>query len=169
MDRKKILSFNDKSILEIAQAYGVDYRKIGNKYRGNCIFHNDMNTPNLFLYPENDSFFCFACGAGGDKIKFISLVERVAYGVIKTIWRQTIPLEKQVNEILDSKTENYLDKFAILLAKFFYSHKDKLDLTFLTKYDKIIESYAELSYETYSALLTDMVVEAENYLNRRRN
>lgn len=36
-----------------------------------CPFHDDKHKGNFFIYPDTNSFHCFACGTGGDVIKFV--------------------------------------------------------------------------------------------------
>ncbi len=39
-----------------------------------CPFHRDKR-PSLKIYPRTNSFYCFGCGAGGDVIRFVQLME----------------------------------------------------------------------------------------------
>lgn len=43
-----------------------------------CPFHNEK-TPSFTIYPENQSFYCFGCGAGGDVITFVRRAENLEY------------------------------------------------------------------------------------------
>lgn len=36
-------------------------------------------SPSFNVYPENNSFYCFGCGAGGDVITFIRKIENLDY------------------------------------------------------------------------------------------
>ena len=45
---------------------------------GLCPFHNEKS-PSFNVYPENNSFYCFGCGAGGDVITFIRKIENLDY------------------------------------------------------------------------------------------
>lgn len=56
----------------------VPLKKRGNNLIGLCPFHNEK-TPSFTLYPENGSFYCFGCGAGGDVITFIMKAENLDY------------------------------------------------------------------------------------------
>lgn len=49
----------------------VVLRPVGNHLVGLCPFHSDQHKPNLNVFPETESFFCFACGAGGDVFSFV--------------------------------------------------------------------------------------------------
>ncbi len=65
---------NSSDIVGLVRSYGIDLKKVGNLYWGLCPFHPDRH-PSFTVYPETDSFFCFGCGKGGDKIEFIKLME----------------------------------------------------------------------------------------------
>ncbi|MDD6174784.1 MAG: DNA primase [Firmicutes bacterium] len=56
----------------------VKLRRTGRNLVGLCPFHGEK-TPSFVLYPENDSFYCFGCGAGGDTITFIRKIENLDY------------------------------------------------------------------------------------------
>lgn len=43
-----------------------------------CPFHSEK-TPSCHIYSDTQSFYCFGCGAGGDVITFIRLIERLDY------------------------------------------------------------------------------------------
>ncbi len=56
----------------------VNLRRSGRNLTGLCPFHNEK-TPSFMIYPENNSFYCFGCGAGGDAITFIRRIENLDY------------------------------------------------------------------------------------------
>lgn len=56
----------------------VNLRRSGRNMVGLCPFHNEK-TPSFMIYPENNSFYCFGCGAGGDAITFIRRIENLDY------------------------------------------------------------------------------------------
>lgn len=64
-------------IEEIVAPY-VNLRRRGRTYTGLCPFHNEK-TPSFTVYPENQSFYCFGCGAGGDAITFVRRMENLDY------------------------------------------------------------------------------------------
>ena len=43
----------------------LEVKPMGDLYRAFCVFHDDRNTPNLTIYPETKSFYCFSCGKVG--------------------------------------------------------------------------------------------------------
>jgi DNA primase len=64
-------------IAEVAAPY-VNLKHSGRNRVGLCPFHSEK-TPSFNVYPENGSFYCFGCGAGGDVITFIRRIENLDY------------------------------------------------------------------------------------------
>ncbi|MCO7136650.1 DNA primase [[Clostridium] leptum] len=56
----------------------VNLKRRGRNLVGLCPFHSEK-TPSFTLYPENNSFYCFGCGAAGDAITFIRRIENLDY------------------------------------------------------------------------------------------
>lgn len=76
-------------IIEVVEKY-VTLKKVGDKYRGLCPFH-DEKTPSFFVVKTTqDSYFkCFGCGKGGDAINFIQEKENVNFlGAIELLAQQ---------------------------------------------------------------------------------
>ncbi len=65
-------------IEEVAARCGVDLRSAGRRLVGSCPFHRD-GRPSLVVYPANQSYFCFGCGAGGDVIDFVARLHGVGF------------------------------------------------------------------------------------------
>ncbi|MBR6790386.1 MAG: DNA primase, partial [Oscillospiraceae bacterium] len=53
-------------------------RRQGRTSKCLCPFHSEK-TPSMVVYHENQSFYCFGCGAGGDVISFIMRIENLSY------------------------------------------------------------------------------------------
>lgn len=53
-------------------------RRQGRTSKCLCPFHSEK-TPSMVIYHENQSFYCFGCGAGGDVISFIMRIENLGY------------------------------------------------------------------------------------------
>ena len=64
-------------IEQIVSRY-VNLRKNGHTCKGLCPFHNEKS-PSFTVYSENQNFYCFGCGAGGDVITFIRKIENLDY------------------------------------------------------------------------------------------
>lgn len=56
----------------------VRLRARGRTRVGLCPFHGEK-TPSFTVYTENNSFYCFGCGAGGDVITFVRRIENLDY------------------------------------------------------------------------------------------
>lgn len=62
---------------DVAAPY-VDLKRSGRTLAGLCPFHGEK-TPSFHVYPEDNHFYCFGCGAGGDVISFIMRIENLDY------------------------------------------------------------------------------------------
>ena len=65
------------NIADVVSSY-VSLKRRGRNMVGLCPFHNEK-TPSFNIYPDNGSFFCFGCEAGGDVITFIRRIENLDY------------------------------------------------------------------------------------------
>ena len=66
---------------EVVERYGVALGRGGGRPLGRCPFHRDRE-PSLALYlddPADEHFHCFGCGAHGDVIRFVELIERLPF------------------------------------------------------------------------------------------
>jgi DNA primase len=57
----------------------VALRRVGNRYLGRCPFHQEK-TPSFQLDAENQLFYCFGCGAGGDVLSFVMKHQGLSFG-----------------------------------------------------------------------------------------
>lgn len=56
----------------------VDLRKTGRTLTGLCPFHSEK-TPSFVVFPENNSYHCFGCGAHGDIFTFVMRSENLEF------------------------------------------------------------------------------------------
>jgi len=56
----------------------VNLKKRGREMVGLCPFHDD-HRPSLNVNPDKQIFKCFACGAGGDVLKFVQMRENLTF------------------------------------------------------------------------------------------
>jgi DNA primase len=56
----------------------VSLKRKGREMLGLCPFHED-HTPSMNVSPTKQIFKCFACGAGGDVIKFVQMRENLTF------------------------------------------------------------------------------------------
>ncbi|HLP39960.1 MAG TPA: DNA primase, partial [Fibrobacteria bacterium] len=69
-----------KENADIVQVIGqyVPLRRAGGRYLGLCPFHHDRS-PSLNVTPQMGIYKCFACGAGGDVLKFVQEYEKLDF------------------------------------------------------------------------------------------
>ena len=65
------------SIEDVVAAY-VTLKRAGSNMVGLCPFHSEK-TPSFTVFPGENNFYCFGCGAGGDVISFVMRTENVDY------------------------------------------------------------------------------------------
>lgn len=53
---------------------GVELKRHGRLFKTNCPMHEDK-TPSLFVYQEDNSFYCFSCAKGGDAIALVQAIK----------------------------------------------------------------------------------------------
>ncbi|MBI9018816.1 MAG: DNA primase [Phycisphaerae bacterium] len=113
-------------IVELIGGY-VALKPAGREFLALCPFHDDSR-PSMHVSPVKQIFKCFACGAGGDVIKFIMLRERMTFpeAVKLLAERANIQLpERRKDGPINSQgpqTEldrNYLEKLNRWAARFF--------------------------------------------------
>src|SRR5579863_7400181 len=68
---------NSADIVNIVSEY-VSLKGSGNTFKGLCPFHSEK-TPSFIVHRDKQFFHCFGCHAGGDVIKFVTLIENVAF------------------------------------------------------------------------------------------
>ncbi len=102
-----------KSRNDIAEIIGeyVNLQQKGRNLMGLCPFHSER-TPSFCVYPSNGSFYCFGCGAGGDVITFLRLMEH--YDYIETVQK----LEERAGmDFYISEEDNKLHNKKLLIYK----------------------------------------------------
>ena len=76
--REIVEAIKDRSdIVDLIGTY-VSLKRAGSNYGGLCPFHSEK-TPSFTVFPDNQSFFCFGCEAGGDAFSIIMRVENLDY------------------------------------------------------------------------------------------
>lgn len=87
-------------IVSVMTSY-VNVKRTGRDYVCACPFHSEK-TPSCHIYTESQSFYCFGCGAGGDVITFIRLIERLDYVESVKFLAQRAGLSMPEDEVSDS-------------------------------------------------------------------
>lgn len=108
-------------ISEVVSSY-VNLKRSGRNLVGLCPFHNEK-TPSFNIYPENGSFYCFGCGAGGDVITFIRRIENLDYIEAVQFLAQRAGITVPENNVDDgmAKLRNRILEVNRETARFFYS------------------------------------------------
>ncbi|NLC27456.1 MAG: DNA primase [Campylobacteraceae bacterium] len=78
IDEQSIQSLKQRlDVVDVVGHY-LELKKSGSAYKCLCPFHNDTS-PSLHVSPPKQIYHCFACGAGGDAIKFVMEYEKLTY------------------------------------------------------------------------------------------
>lgn len=91
--------------------------KKGNHYEGKCPWHEDKH-PSLWVYPHNQSFYCYSCGAKWDVIDFIARFYEVDFKKAMEILGGEISMDAprriiQTPEIIHADAELAFSKYNI--------------------------------------------------------
>ncbi len=89
-------------IVSIVDHY-VELKRSSRGYVCSCPFHSEK-TPSCHIYADTQSFYCFGCGAGGDVITFIRLIERLEYVESVKFLAQQAGLSMPEDEFSDNGT-----------------------------------------------------------------
>ena len=101
-------------IVDVVSEY-MSLDKRGKEYVGLCPFHTD-HKPSMYVSPVKQIFKCFACGAGGDVLKFVQMKENLTFvqAVERLAQRAGIALpafkSKQDGDVQSSLSPNVLAK-----------------------------------------------------------
>ena len=97
---------NDISLVRLAEAYGVKFKKHGKDYIGCCPFHDDK-TPSLVISPKTNLWNCLgACGIGGSTIDWVMKTQGVSF-------RHAVELLKTDLSLLAAKEESGIKKATV--------------------------------------------------------
>lgn len=66
-------------IMGVLDFYEIPYKTTGNIVMVNCIFHAGDNTPSMAVYPQTNSFYCFACSQSGTPETIVMKMEGCSY------------------------------------------------------------------------------------------
>jgi len=158
-------------IKDLVESYGIELKKTGNLYLGFCPFHDDKNTPNFYVYPHTNSWFCYKENIGGDILLFIAKMEHVErYEVAKKL---AFNILKQKLEGVNTQETNiridFKDETCILISRICYNFLNKnprrLDdvLYVLKKTDEKMKTLPKVSYTESIDLLDKFKNYLENY------
>lgn len=112
-------------IVQVVSQY-VPLKKSGPRYLGLCPFHNDRS-PSMNVNPRIGIFKCFACGSGGDVIRFVQDYEKIGFlDALKIVANKAglaLPDEKQwAGDARQAEKSSRLLKANALAADFYERH-----------------------------------------------
>lgn len=64
-----------KELEKVLYYYGYSYDGIANEFKIICPFHQDLN-PSMKIDLVEGTFFCFGCGAAGDALTFVKMINK---------------------------------------------------------------------------------------------
>jgi len=114
-------------LVEVSEDY-VQLKQSGSRYMGLCPFHNE-DTPSFSVDPDQNLYYCFGCGAGGDVFKFVQEIEGVGFleSVRILAERYGIPLpEEETDPEAANERESVLHALRFA-ARFFYRQLTQTD------------------------------------------
>lgn len=101
-------------------------KRAGRNLKCLCPFHREK-TPSFVIYPENQSFYCFGCGVGGDAISFVMKAENLDYPdairFLAQMQGMTVPEEGQDDQAL--RLRNRVLEINRLAARYFFDNLSK--------------------------------------------
>ena len=113
---QEVVRRND--ITELVGRY-VQLRRRGRTMVGLCPFHNEKS-PSFTVYPENQSFYCFGCGVGGDPITFVRKINNLSYveAVKELASRAGMPMPEEDDK--EGRARGRLLEINRCAARYFY-------------------------------------------------
>ncbi len=118
---QEILSRTD--IRQVISPY-VTLQRAGTNMKGLCPFHSEK-TPSFTVFPADNSFYCFGCGAGGDAISFVRRAENLDYvGAVERLAKSagiTIPEQPDVYGNTPKYDRKRLYEMNRCAARFFHN------------------------------------------------
>jgi len=139
-----------KTIVEILEEYNVELTLEGRILRAYCPFHEDTGRANFTVYPETNSWFCFAGCGGGDVVSFVSKIENITRAQAKLklddVNIELDELTLKIAELEGKRTEtvSYNNEVNSLVSKWFYqvfqTHPERAAdiLRYMVDFDKAI-------------------------------
>src|SRR4051794_24880855 len=88
-DHDVIAEIKQRIAVEDVIGETVKLQRAGRNLKGLCPFHSEK-TPSFVVYPQDGSYHCFGCGAGGDAFSFLMKTDGLDFrGALETLARRT--------------------------------------------------------------------------------
>ena len=78
IDRGVIDEILNRTQIDALISSYVSLQRAGSLMKGLCPFHSERS-PSFMVYPSDNSFYCFGCGAGGNAITFVKRAENLDF------------------------------------------------------------------------------------------
>ena len=78
----------------------------GNNYFIKCPFHKGDDTPSLCVYPDDNRWYCFGCGAGSSIYDWIRLYDQVSF--VKAVEKVAELTDSNIQEVIESESITFL-------------------------------------------------------------
>ena len=108
---------NSIDIADVVGAY-VSLKRSGSSLVGLCPFHDDKN-PSMHVSTSRGLYHCFACGAGGDAIKFVMEYEKLSYPQVIKKLASMFGIELEYSNEKTQKKDNSLKEILELLNNYY--------------------------------------------------
>ena len=104
-------------IVDIVSEY-VELKHSGSNYWGVCPFHNDTK-PSLSVNSSKGIYKCFACGEGGDAIRFIMRIKNQTFRdtILELALKYKIELKEHTSEQNSKQEREMLEIYAKACSK----------------------------------------------------
>lgn len=108
----------NNDIVQLVSSY-VKLRRRGRLHTGLCPFHSEKS-PSFVVYEQNQSFYCFGCGAGGDVITFVRRIENLEYIDAVKFLAQRAGMELPEIDDKTSRIRGRVFEINRMLARFYF-------------------------------------------------
>ena len=96
----------------------VTLRKRGGNYIGLCPFHDDR-TPSFYVSPAKGIYKCFACGKGGNAVRFIMEHEQIQYTEALKYLARKYGIEVKEKEMTDEERQAQSERESLYIINQF--------------------------------------------------
>ena len=108
---------NSIDIADVVGAY-VSLKRSGSSLVGLCPFHDDKS-PSMHVSSNRGLYHCFACGAGGDAIKFVMEYEKLSYPQAIEKLASMFGIQLEYSNEKTQKKDNSLKEILELLNNYY--------------------------------------------------
>ena len=131
----------------------VSLRRAGSNIKGLCPFHSEK-TPSFTVYPQDNSFYCFGCGVGGNVITFIQKRENLDFESAV----EFLADRAGITIVRDERNFGYQQKPKFDRNRIFSMNRDAALYFNKRLYDDTPEAKAALEYFTVKRGLSNAVI-----------